>query len=55
MPTPLASGTTVLALPLALSHLADMVGFDRRMGIVGFLLAGVSFITLAAKREVSTG
>lgn len=44
----LASGTAILALPLALGRLADMVGIGAAYGLVFVLLAGVVMINQAA-------
>ncbi len=51
--TTLASGTAILALPLVLGRLADMMGIRQAYGVVGILLVGVFLITLAARRKVS--
>jgi fucose permease len=51
--TTLASGTAILALPLVLGRLADMVGIRQAYGVVGFLLVGVFLITLSVRRKVS--
>jgi MFS family permease len=51
--TTLASGTAILALPLVLGRLADMMGIRQAYGIVGILLVGVFLITLAARRKDS--
>lgn len=51
--TTLASGTAILALPLLLGRLADMMGIRQAYGVVGFLLVGVFLITLAARRKSS--
>jgi len=47
----LASGTAILALPLALGRLADFIGIQQAYGIVTVLLAGVFIITLATARR----
>lgn len=47
----LASGTAILALPLALGRLADSIGIQQAYGIVTVLLAGVFIITLATVRR----
>jgi len=48
----LASGTAILALPLALGRLADAVGIHPAYGIVLFLLIGVFLINqFAGKRS----
>jgi fucose permease len=44
--TTLASGTAILALPLVLGRLADMVGIRPAYGIVGILFVGVLMIML---------
>ena len=44
----LASGTAILALPLALGRLADAIGIASAYGLVILLLAGVFFIILVA-------
>jgi fucose permease len=49
--TTLASGTAILALPLVLGRLADMVGIRQAYGVVGVLLVGVFLITLATGRR----
>lgn len=51
--TTLASGTAILALPLVLGRLADMMGIRQAYGVVGFLLVGVFLITLTARRKDS--
>jgi hypothetical protein len=43
--TALASGTAILALPLVLGRLADMVGIWQAYSVVILLLLGVFFIT----------
>ena len=50
----LASGTAILALPLALGRLADMVGIQSAYGLVIVLLAAVFFIIGIAGRISST-
>ncbi len=42
----LASGTAILALPLILGRLADMVGIRLAYGVVGILLFGILLIML---------
>jgi len=42
----LASGTAILALPLVLGRLADMVGIRLAYGVVGILLIGIFLIML---------
>jgi len=42
----LASGTAILALPLVLGRVADMVGIRLAYGVVGILLVGVFLIVL---------
>jgi hypothetical protein len=49
--TTLASGTAILALPLLLGRLADMMGIRQAYGVVGILLVGVFLITLVARRK----
>jgi len=46
----LASGTAILALPLALGRLADAIGIQAAYGLVILLLASVLFIILMAAR-----
>jgi fucose permease len=46
----LASGTAILALPLALGRLADAVGIRPAYGLVILLLAGVFLIGQLARR-----
>ncbi|HEU0295908.1 MAG TPA: MFS transporter [Anaerolineales bacterium] len=46
----LASGTAILALPLALGRLADAIGITSAYGLVILLLAGVFFIIWMAGR-----
>jgi fucose permease len=46
----LASGTAILALPLALGRLADAIGIQAAYGLVILLLASVLFIILMAGR-----
>ena len=46
----LASGTAILALPLALGRLADAIGIMSAYGLVILLLAGVFFIIWMAGR-----
>lgn len=46
----LASGTAILALPLVLGRLADLIGIQQAYGVVVILLAGVLIITLTAGR-----
>ena len=46
----LASGTAILALPLALGRLADAIGIQSAYGLVILLLASVLFIILMAGR-----
>jgi fucose permease len=48
----LASGTAILALPLVLGHLADMVGIRPAYGVVGILLIGISVIMLVTRGKV---
>jgi fucose permease len=46
----LASGTAILALPLALGRLADAIGIASAYGLVTLLLVGVFFIIRVAGR-----
>jgi fucose permease len=46
--TTLASGTAILALPLALGRLADAIGIESAYGLVIVLLVSVFFIILMA-------
>jgi fucose permease len=48
----LASGTAILALPLVLGRLADMVGIRPAYGVVGILLVGIFLIMLATGRKI---
>lgn len=48
----LASGTAILALPLVLGRLADMVGIRQAYGVVAILLIGVFVIILITKRNI---
>ncbi len=50
----LASGTAILALPLVLGRLADLVGIRLAYSIVGVLLIGVFSIVLLTRGKVST-
>jgi fucose permease len=50
----LASGTAILALPLVLGRLADMVGIRLAYGVVGILLIGIFLIMLVTGGKVST-
>jgi len=50
--TTLASGTAILALPLALGRLADAIGIRSAYGIVLLLLAGVFLINQLAGHTV---
>ena len=50
----LASGTAILALPLALGRLADAIGIQSAYGLVIVLLASIFFIILMARRNSST-
>jgi fucose permease len=50
----LASGTAILALPLVLGRLADMVGIRLAYGVVGILLIGIFLIVLVTGSKVST-
>jgi fucose permease len=47
----LASGTAILALPLALGRFADMVGIRTAYGIVVLLLVGIFLISQTAGRS----
>ncbi|MFN2152345.1 MAG: MFS transporter, partial [Anaerolineales bacterium] len=47
----LASGTAILALPLVLGRLADMVGIWQAYGVVAILLVSVFLIILLAGRN----
>lgn len=49
----LASGTAILALPLVLGRLADMVGIRLAYGVVAVLLAGIFGIILATARQAA--
>jgi fucose permease len=49
----LASGTAILALPLMLGRLADMVGIRPAYGVVGVLLVGIFLIVLLTGGKVS--
>lgn len=49
----LASGTAILALPLVLGGLADMVGIQLAYGVVGILLIGIFVIVLVTGSKVS--
>jgi fucose permease len=51
----LASGTAILALPLVLGRLADLVGIRSAYGVVGILLIGVFLIVLVTRGRVSAG
>ena len=51
----LASGTAILALPLVLGRLADMVGIRQAYGVVAMLLIGVFLIILATRRNDPSG
>ena len=46
----LASWTAILALPLILGRLADLMGIRQAFGVVGVLLIAVMLIVLAASR-----
>jgi fucose permease len=50
----LASGTAILALPLTLGRLADVLGLRAAYGMVVVLLVSVLFIGLVAERLVRT-
>lgn len=49
----LASGTAILALPLVLGRVADMVGIQLAYGVVGILLIGIFLIVLFTGNKVS--
>lgn len=49
----LASGTAILALPLVLGRVADMVGIQLAYGVVGILLIGIFVIVITTGRKVS--
>jgi fucose permease len=49
----LASGTAILALPLVLGRVADMVGIRLAYGVVGILLIGIFLIVTLTGRKVS--
>jgi fucose permease len=51
----LASGTAILALPLVLGRLADMVGIRPAYGVVGILLIGIFLIMLVTGGRSSAG
>lgn len=48
----LASGTAILALPLVLGRLADIVGIQQAYGVVAILLISVLLIILVTGRNV---
>ena len=48
----LASGTAILALPLVLGRLADLVGIRQAYGVVAVLLIGVFLIVLLTGSKV---
>ena len=50
----LASGTAILALPLALGHFADLVGIRSAYGVVLMLLVSIFFMSWIAGR-ISVG
>jgi fucose permease len=50
----LASGTAILALPLALGRLADALGIRAAYGIVVVLLIGIFLINLLAARNLQS-
>jgi fucose permease len=50
----LASGTAILALPLVLGRLADMLGIRPAYGVVAILLLSVFLIILVTGRNVPT-
>ena len=47
----LASGTAILALPLILGRLADMVGIWQAYGVVALLLISVFMIILGTRKN----
>jgi fucose permease len=49
----LASGTAILALPLALGNVADVIGIRLAYTVVLLLLVGIFLINLVAKRQQS--
>jgi hypothetical protein len=49
----LASGTAILALPLVLGRVADMVGIQLAYGVVGILLIGIFMIVLFTGSKVT--
>ena len=49
----LASGTAILALPLALGRLADVIGLRPAYGIVALLLALILVVVAATARKDS--
>jgi fucose permease len=51
----LASGTAILALPLVLGRVADMIGIRLAYGVVGILLIGIFLIMLVTAGKVHTG
>ncbi len=51
----LASGTAILALPLVLGRLADVVGIRLAYGVVAVLLIGVFLIVLIARHGSAEG
>ncbi len=51
----LASGTAILALPLVLGRLADLVGIRPAYAVVAVLLTGVFVIIAATGRRVRSG
>ncbi len=51
----LASGTAILALPLVLGRLADLVGIRLAFGVVGILLVGIFLVMLVTARKVQPG
>jgi fucose permease len=48
----LASGTAILALPLVLGRLADMIGIRQAYGVVAILLISILLIILVTGRNV---
>jgi hypothetical protein len=50
----LASGTAILALPLVLGQLADLVGIRPAYSVVAILLVAVLLIILGTGRSRST-
>ena len=51
----LASGTAILALPLVLGRLADMIGIRQAYGVVAILLISVFLIIMLTRRNDPAG